>query len=178
VDATSWLLDVQRERAWREAHYTGPDTPLAPDARASFKGLRWFPADPAWRLQGLKLWRHKEPLPGRLASTGEEGIVMMEVGAFAFEAKGVPCRLLAYAPAPGETEDDYILVPFRDLTSGKESYGGGRYLDLEPHPEDAYDLDFNRAYHPYCAHDDRWSCVIPPPENKLNVRVEAGERLD
>lgn len=176
-DVDAWRAAVESEREAREANYLGKDTPLSPERRREFKGLRWWPLDPRYLVEGVRLERHPVPMPGRLGSTGDDAIQMLEVGAFSFTLLGQPCRLLAYAPAPGEADEDYLLIPFRDGTTGAETYGAGRYLDLEPDAEDAYDLDFNRAYHPYCAHDDRWACVLPPRENRLPVRVEAGERL-
>ena len=173
----TWRAAVTAEREERNALYLGPQTPFAPEARAAFKGLRWWPLDPAWRVAGARLERHPEPVAGRLGATGDDAIALLEVGAFTFALRGVTCRLLAYAPAPGEADEDYLLVPFRDGTTGQETYGAGRYLDLEPREDDAYELDFNRAYHPYCAYDDAWSCTLPPPENRLPLRVEAGERL-
>lgn len=173
----SWRLDVERERRWREALYTGGDTPLSEDARRAFKGLQWFAPDPDFVVRDAKLRRLPQARPGRLAATGPDAIEMLEVGLFDLELQGVRCVLHAFSPAPGESDDDYILIPFRDQTSGKETYGAGRYLDVEPRDDDAYTLDFNRAYHPYCAHDDAWACILPPPENTLPVRVEAGERL-
>lgn len=172
-----WPAVVEEERRWREAHYAGEDTPLGHEARARFRGLRWYPVDARWRLEGVRLERHARPRPGRLGSTGDDAVELLEVGAFAFDLVGQRVRLLAYEPAPGEADEPYVLIPFRDATSGAETYGAGRYLDLEPSADDVYDLDFNRAYHPYCAHDDAWSCTLPPPENRLPVRVEAGERL-
>jgi len=68
-------------------------------------------------------------------------------------------------------------VPFLDATSGTETYGAGRYLDLEPEPDGTYVLDFNLAYHPYCAYSVEYSCPLTPGENRLPVRIEAGERL-
>lgn len=176
-DQLAWRLALEHERQWREALYTGSETPLSPDARARFKGLVWFTPDPELRLRGVKLRRLPEAKPAALAATGPDAIKMMEIGRFDFELQGKTCSLLAFAPAPGEADEDYILIPFRDATSGKETYGAGRYLDVEPHaPDDAFELDFNRAYAPYCAHDDAWACTLPPPENTLAVRVEAGER--
>lgn len=171
-----WVDAVEEERAWRERHYLADDTPLAPESRAAFRGLSWWPIDPRFRAEGVKLTRHA-PTSGDLPATGEDAVRLVEVGTFAFELLGQPARLLAYEPAPGEADEAYILIPFRDATSGSETYGGGRYLDVEPNADDAYDLDFNRAYHPYCAFDDAWACVLPPPQNRLAQRVEAGERL-
>jgi uncharacterized protein (DUF1684 family) len=71
-----------------------------------------------------------------------------------------------------------VFVPFLDQTSGHETYGAGRYLDLDPDAEDGtYVLDFNLAYHPSCVYDARFSCPLTPAENRLPVRIEAGERL-
>ena len=70
-----------------------------------------------------------------------------------------------------------LFVPFRDATSGRETYGGGRYLDLDVAASGRYALDFNRAYHPYCVYDASWVCPFPPPENTLELPVTAGERL-
>lgn len=175
--AMDWRDEVLQERTWRDALYLGPDTPLAPEARRAFRGLDWWPVDPRFRVEGAKLQRHPVPIGGRLAATGGDALTMLEVGAFEFSLLGVACRLFAYEPAPGEVDESYILVPFRDQTTGKETYGAGRYLDLEPNVDDVYTLDLNRAYHPYCAYDDAWSCTLPPRENTLPVRVEAGERL-
>lgn len=172
-----WRDEVLAERTGRNRLYLGPETPLSAEARKAFGGLEWWPIEARFRIEDVKLARYRVPLAGRLAATGGEGLSMLEVGAFEFELEGAPCKLLAYEPAPGESEEAYILVPFRDATTGSETYGAGRYLDLEPNADDMYTLDFNRAYHPYCAHDDAWSCTLPPPENRLAIRVEAGERL-
>ena len=70
-----------------------------------------------------------------------------------------------------------VFLSFADATSGTETYGAGRYLDLEPENDGTYVLDFNLAYHPSCVYDVIFSCPITPPENRLPIRVEAGERL-
>lgn len=172
-----WQDEVRTEREWRNALYLGAQTPFSPEARKAFQGLSWWPLDARYRLPATRLVRHAVPKSAKLATTGDDAVLFLETGVFAFELPGARCRLLAFEPAPGEVDEPYILIPFRDGTSGAETYGGGRYLDLEPRGDDVYDLDFNRAYHPYCAYDERWSCTLPPPENRLPVRVEAGERL-
>ena len=73
--------------------------------------------------------------------------------------------------------DESLFVPFLDATTGTETYGAGRYLDLEPQDDGTWTLDFNLAYHPSCVYDARFSCPLTPHENRLGVRVEAGERL-
>ena len=70
-----------------------------------------------------------------------------------------------------------LFVPFRDGTTGLETYPGGRYLDLDRTPSGIYDLDFNRAYHPNCVFNIEWECPVPPRENRLPVAIRVGEKL-
>ena len=83
--------------------------------------------------------------------------------------------MTAYTLDGGGSES--LFVPFLDATSGRETYGAGRYLDLEPEDDGTYALDFNLAYHPYCVYAESYSCPLTPAENRLPIRIEAGERL-
>jgi uncharacterized protein (DUF1684 family) len=97
-------------------------------------------------------------------------------GALRFTIDGRPCSLIAFHMAG--TPERALFVPFRDTTSGKESYGAARFLDLEA-PADGSNqitLDFNEAYNPLCAYSPAWNCTLPPPENELAVAITAGER--
>jgi uncharacterized protein len=96
-------------------------------------------------------------------------------GYLAFEIDGAPHRLTAYTFDGGD--DKSLFVPFLDTTSGTETYGAGRYLDLEPEDDGTYSVDFNLAYHPSCVYDPKYSCPLTPAENRLPIRIEAGERL-
>jgi len=71
---------------------------------------------------------------------------------------------------------DYLFLPFKEATNGKQTYGGGRYLDLRIPESDSVLIDFNRAYNPYCAYSYKWSCPIPPRENWLDIPILAGEK--
>jgi len=73
-------------------------------------------------------------------------------------------------------QGDELFIPFRDATSGKDTYGAGRYVEAEPLGKGRYLLDFNRAYNPYCAYNDDWRCPLPPAENWLTVAIRAGEK--
>jgi uncharacterized protein len=97
-------------------------------------------------------------------------------GSFGFEIDGQPVRLTGYE-LDGAHSDGNLFVPFLDATTGRESYGAGRYLDLVPDEDGTYAIDFNLAYHPTCVYDPRASCPLTPAENRLPVRIEAGERL-
>ncbi|MDH5244634.1 MAG: DUF1684 domain-containing protein, partial [Chloroflexota bacterium] len=96
-------------------------------------------------------------------------------GYLGFEIDGATHRLTAYTFDGGDGES--LFVPFLDGTSGTESYGAGRYMDRDREEDGTYSLDFNLAYHPSCVHDPRYSCPLTPAENRLPVRIEAGERL-
>ena len=101
---------------------------------------------------------------------------MRKVGALGFSVGGTSYTLTAFVDA--EAPDmRRLFVPFGDLTNGAETYKGGRYLDLDRTPTGLYDLDFNRAYHPYCVYDAAYICPVPPRENRMTVAIKAGERL-
>ncbi len=89
-----------------------------------------------------------------------------------FRVDGAEAALTVYR----DLEQGALFVPFRDATSGMESYGAGRYLEPEPAPGGRLHVDFNYAYNPYCAYNDAWSCPLPPAENTLRVPIRAGER--
>ncbi len=92
-----------------------------------------------------------------------------------FEVQGNRLQLIVYKSA----EDPFarsLFIPFSDETSSSETYGAGRYLDSEEHGGNDYDLDFNFAYNPYCAYNDGYTCPIPPRENRLPIRITAGEK--
>lgn len=176
-DEAAWRDAVLSEQRWRDDHYRGDESPLGPEAAKAFQGLAWYPLDPAYRFPNTPLERLDEPRDAALGATGDDAIAFREVGAFRFMLKGQGLSLTVFEPAPGEVDETYLFVPFQDATSGSETYGGGRYLDWWLTEDDRYDLDFNLAYHPYCVFDDAWTCTLPPPGNRLPVRVEAGERL-
>ena len=98
----------------------------------------------------------------------------VRAGRLEFQIEGQSVQLTAYSNP--ETDDTDLFIPFRDATSGSETYGSGRYLDTELEPDGSLVLDFNLAYNPYCAYSDGWSCPIPPLENWLKVPVRAGEK--
>jgi len=98
-------------------------------------------------------------------------------GLFRFQLGGAMQTLTAYQRMDlPEQERNWVLIPFQDRTNGKETYGGGRYLELY-FPIGAHtELDFNRAYNPLCAYDSKFTCPMPPPENRLKIAVTAGEK--
>lgn len=159
---------------------TDPRSPLAGVAR--FRGLAYFAEDPAARVVA-RVTRPAAPRPVRLATSSGEERSFLEYGVARFELGGARHALTLFAPVDAP-EGPRLFLPFADATSGAETYGAGRYLD--PHlaapaagngaPVDLV-LDFNYAYHPYCAFAEGYTCPFPPAGNRLRVAVRAGERL-
>ena len=121
----------------------------------------------------------KKPL--EIPTSSGQTAVYTKFGELKFEIDGKPNKLAVYQSLRLRNLPqyrDYLFIPFKDLTNGKESYGGGRYLDLrmkEIEGDKIY-LDFNKAYNPFCAFSAGYSCPIPPKENSLKVAIEAGEK--
>lgn len=159
-----------------------PQTPIEPDELASFKGLRYFEPDPAYRVAA-----RMDPGDGSelvIDTGGEDGAVTYRrVGRLVFRLADADCSLsvLSLVQYAGG-----LFVPFRDGTTGRETYGGGRYLFDTAKDTDGLVLkiaagspdvviDFNFAYNASCAYSPRWACPLAPPENHLGVEVRAGE---
>lgn len=154
-------------------------SPLDKGKIAGFTALDYFDADSTFVLEAL-YQRHQKRPKFEMATSTERKPVYRRYGQLTFTIKGQEYVLQVYQNVQLVKQKKYrnhLFLPFTDVTSGNESYGGGRYLDLEINPklkEGKVILDFNRAYNPYCAYGHRWSCPIPPRENDLNVKVEAG----
>ncbi len=168
-------------RAARDHLFTEhPSSPVPADERAAFRGVAYWRHDPALRLTA-RLDPDPTAPPLDLPRSGEGApFGSSRIGWVHFTVDGVACRLAVY------WMNDYaggIFIPFRDATSGTESYAAGRYLwdsakgaDLGATGDELV-LDFNYAYHPSCVYDARWSCPLAPRENWLPVPIRAGERL-
>jgi uncharacterized protein (DUF1684 family) len=164
---------AEKDEYFRTAH----DSPIPHDARHDFAGLPYFPVDETLRFEGLALEPYAGSEPARFQIPTSDGKLRdaERAGVFRFELGGATQALTGYTFKGGGSES--VFVPFLDGTSGAESYGAGRYLDLYPEDDGTYALDFNLAYHPSCVYDTRFSCPLTPAENRLPVRIEAGERL-
>ena len=154
------------------------ESPIPHALRHEFEGLANFAVDPKYRVRAQLV---RDPNPQRVVLATSKGIPrdMIRVGWFEFEINGSKQRLAAYkaVPQPGHHhEDRSLFVPFRDATSGKETYGAARYLDIEEQSGDGHLLDFNLAYNPYCAYSDDYVCPFPPRENWLTIPIRAGEK--
>ena len=147
---------------------TGDHSPLPTGELESFKGLKYYPENPDFRFE-VPLERVPEEDLEFETSTGEKKSYK-KIGKLKFKVGGEPAELTLYQADSGS-----YFLPFRDATSGKETYGAGRYLEVKE-KDGKFELDFNYAYNPYCAYSPDYSCPLPPPENWLKVPVEAGEK--
>jgi uncharacterized protein (DUF1684 family) len=169
------MFRAARDRLFREH----PDSPIPPQIRHEWQNARWFDYAPAWRLVGSV---ESDPsgveFEFDLASDGV--LRCARIGHVHFAHGGVARSLALYWL---EGYGGGVWLPFLDATSGTETYGGGRYLydtikgaDLGVGAKSIV-LDFNFAYNPSCAYDERWSCPLSPPENRLPFAVTAGEKI-
>jgi uncharacterized protein (DUF1684 family) len=155
----------------------GQDSPLPADKRASFPGLAYWDIKPEYHVSSfLTVDRTGPPMIITLDTSTNVPRKMRRVGALGFTLNQTGYKLTAFADLD-DSAMQRLFVPFGDLTNNTETYGGGRYLDLERTPTGFYDLDFNRAYHPYCVFNPTYECPVPPRENRLPVAIPAGERL-
>lgn len=142
----------------------------AAPTRTGFTRIDYYPADPSWRIPA-RFERHPEGSTIPIANVVNQIEATPNPGAVVFERDGQSYRAEALID-----DDGSLFLVFADRTSGKDTYGGGRMLNA-PFPEgDEVVLDFNLAYNPPCAFNDYSTCPLPPPENRLNLAVTAGEK--
>ena len=174
-----YVKTIERMRREKDFFFKeDPDSPIPHELRHAFTGLACFPVDPKYRVQARLV---PDPNLQKVVLATSKGIPreMIRVGFFEFEIDGMNERLAAYKVVPRPQhhhEDRSLFVPLRDATSGKETYGAARYLDIEELRTDNYLLDFNLAYNPYCAYSDDYVCPFPPRENWLSIPIRAGEK--
>lgn len=179
VSDSSYAKEIEAARREKDFFFKEDlESPIPHRLRHEFSGLAYFPPEPAYRLQARLVL---DPNPRRVVMATSKGIPreMSRVGVFAFTVDGKEQRLAAYksvAPPGHNHEDRSLFVPFRDATSGSESYGAARYLDIAERRSDDYVVDFNLAYNPYCAYSEDYVCPFPPQENWLTVPIRAGEK--
>ena len=152
------------------------DSPIPPDRRPSFPPLSYFPIEPEYRVPAALAVNRSGAVVEIPTSTGQRR-PHQRVGTLSFTLKGQRLTLTAFVEV-GQEDMRRLFVPFGDLTNGTETYPGGRYLELERTATGIYDLDFNRAYHPFCYYNPKYDCPYPPKENRLPLPIRAGERMD
>jgi uncharacterized protein (DUF1684 family) len=167
----SIMNELQRFRAEKDRFFAkDPDSPLTPAQKHHFKGLHYFPENPAERLElAVDEFQEKDTVKMQTSTGGTQ--TYTRFGRIRFSIEGQEATLTVFA-----SPDGYFL-PFADSLAGTETYGAGRYLELESVATGRLLVDFNYAYNPYCAYNETWSCPITPAENRLGVPIRAGEKV-
>jgi uncharacterized protein len=165
------LLEFRRRK---NVFFASSQSPLPQDMQRDFRALNYFDFASNYQFEPelLKASTFEHVMMDTSAGVRKS---FVRTGRLEFELKGQLFNLTAFSNP--ELDDGGLFIPFRDATSGVQTYGGGRYLDCKLEPDGRVKLDFNTAYNPYCAYSDGWTCPLPPQENWLNVAILAGEKV-
>ena len=167
---------IQFQKKMNEHYADSTKSPLKKKDLAVFQALEFFPISEKYFVTAT-FKRTKKEKPIEMKTTTSRRPLYVKYGELHFEIDGIPCQLNVYQNVEFSKKPGYknsLFLPFTDYTSGVESYGGGRYIDLEIQKGNTWTIDFNQAYNPYCAYNEKYSCPIPPAENDLKVEVKAG----
>jgi uncharacterized protein (DUF1684 family) len=173
--------EEQRVLRWikdRDAFFKNHQrSPLTPTEKKNFKGLKYYPFDPQYVFTGnLERYVFNINNPKYYATfLTNKGTHKRYIryGKFHFKLNGNEHTIEIYK----SILSDYLFIPFKDKTNEKETYEGGRYVDAEVLPDYKMVLDFNMAYNPSCAYNEKFVCAVPPRENMLDIEIRAGEKL-
>jgi uncharacterized protein (DUF1684 family) len=176
--ADNYVQTLLKDRADKnEELITDEKSPLTEEDKKDFKGLHYYPPDEKYRVVAT-LERFDNPFHFKMKTTTERLPEYATYGRISFQIKDTTYQLFVYQnielmKKPGY--EKYLFIPFNDNTNAETTYGGGRFMDTYIPEGDTLILDFNKAYNPYCAYNSKYSCPIPPEENFLDTRIEAGE---
>ena len=173
----AYIKKIKKHRKKIHKEFKNPEkSPLREEAK-NFHGLDYYDPDPAYKVMAT-LTLTPEAKPFRIpTSNPDRAKQFVSYGVLSFKLNDQPYQLTVYKNleiAGIKKYEKHLFLPFLDQTSGFDTYGGGRYMDLEMPEGNEMILDFNLCYNPYCAYSDGWSCPIPPKENFLDLKIEAG----
>ncbi len=172
---TDYVSRIETVRRDKDAAWQKQNDPIAENRKSEFLPLVYYAVDPSYDIPAELKPSKETPTMEMPTSTGEMR-PMRRVGQLEFSVKGNQLKLTAFVEAAAP-DVSHLFVPFKDQTSGVDTYDAGRYLDLDRTPTGLYDLDFNRAYTPNCHFSPVYSCPIPPRENDLPIEIRAGEKV-
>lgn len=176
-DQTAYIEEIRQEREEKDQFMrTSKESPFAGKTK-SFKELNYYPADIRYKITAeLTPIQNKKVVLLSTSDGKEERYV--EYAYAEFDLNGYHNKLLILEMIDMGPVRGKLFLPFGDETSAGETYGAGRYLDVEKvQGSNSITLDFNKAYNPYCAYAEEFSCPFPPPENLLKVAIRAGEKV-
>lgn len=170
----SAVAEFQKEL---NAEYADAKTsPLMANDLAAFKSLDFYPANEMFFVVA-QFRRTEEEKPFKMKTSTNRKPLYVKYGEISFAIQGINLKLNVYKNMELSKKaeyKDYLFLPFSDLTSGKESYIGGKYIDLKIPKGETISIDFNKAYNPYCAYNSKYSCPKVPLENDLDIEIKAG----
>jgi uncharacterized protein (DUF1684 family) len=169
-DAKAFQLNLNAEFA------DAKQSPLEASDLKKFKGLDFYPISAKYAVKA-RFVRTENQKPFGMKTSTSRLPIYVKYGELHFELDGKKCKLNLYqnqdlVKKPGY--EDHLFLPFSDATSGKQTYIGGRYIDMKKPKSNEVLIDFNTAYNPYCAYNHKYSCPVVPLENDLPVAIEAG----
>jgi uncharacterized protein (DUF1684 family) len=168
-----YVSKLAAERAQKDADFRKASDPIPDNRKAELLPLVYFPIDPSYKVPAV-LKRLDDPTIIEMPTSTGTSRRMRRYGTLEFTLKGQALKLTAFIEV---ADPNHLFVAFTDLTSGTETYPAGRYLDLTPNSTGNYELDFNRAYNPYCYYNVSYECPYPPSENRLKIPIRAGEKI-
>ena len=171
----AYTQDILSYRKQKNEYFkTNKDSPI--EDQISFQTLNYFEPNKEYRINAvLKLIKDSSFVT--IVNNNAEKNKYWRYAQAIFEINKINDTLIIYRKASLKQEDLTYFLPFYDETNDKETYGGGRYLDLKIKDSNSVLLDFNFAFNPYCVYNHLFSCPVPPAENKLTSRIEAGEKV-
>jgi hypothetical protein len=189
ADSLKVVQDNMEHRAEVDSFFrSDPGSPFLRDTAARYHGINWYPIDPRFCAHST-LHRYADPDTVVVMGTRGEERRELRYGYFEFAVPDdhglpVPVKINVYKFTPYDGQryllyKDNLSVWFTDLTTGKETYHIGRYVEVgveHSSPSHVYTIDLNKAYNPYCAYSDKYSCAIPRQEDRLNVALPVGEK--
>ena len=166
---------LETERKDKNGRMLASSSPLLEEDKANFSGLNYYPVNEEYKVRA-RLIEVEKKIPVFIATTTGEQEKYIPFAYAQFEMLGEEHNLLLYKDWDDENPNRLFLM-FADETSGDETYGGGRYMEMNQTNTNSIILDFNTAYNPYCHFNPDYSCPIPPKENLITVPIKAGEKL-
>jgi hypothetical protein len=170
-EAREHAAALGRDRAAKDAYFAGPSSPLTPEQRATYRGLHYYPPALRWSVRA-RFEPAAHPDTVSFPTSKQTFDTYLRSGTLRFALAGQPQSLDLFRAL----DDGHWFLPFTDASAGRTTYGAGRYLDPDIVEGQPVTLDFNRAYNPYCAYNAGWICPLAPPENRLHLAIEAGEK--
>ncbi|MFB6273296.1 MAG: DUF1684 domain-containing protein [Salinibacter sp.] len=172
--ANSYEQEIMQARVQRDMRMRTEESVLPPSRRDAFQGLDYYEVDPSYRFV---VPLHRRATPDTVMISESTGGIRSQVriGTVTVPLPSDTVELAVFQ-GEGDTERGRLWIPFADSTNGHTTYKAGRYVDLQPAAGDSVVVDFNRAYNPTCAYNPKYACPLPPPENRIDAPVPAGEK--